>query len=105
MLLGWPRHELTNQADRITKVRSGDGQVYEVSHYLSEPFRVADLSRVGAKLDGSIWRSRDGLTSCHPKLEAHTQHIMSLADQYAFGGVEHFDPREINCKKNIVRKQ
>ena len=35
------------------------------------------------------------LTVCHPELEEHTQHIMSLADQYAFGGADHFDPEEV----------
>ena len=39
--------------------------------------------------------SSDGLTVFHPKLEEHTQHIMSLADQYAFEGADHFDPDEV----------
>ena len=64
---------------------SGDSEIYyEASDYLSEPRRVANLSGVGAKLDGSIERSRDGITVCHPELEEHTQHVMSLVDQYAF---------------------
>ena len=79
VLLGWP----------------GDGQVYEASDYLSEPFWVANLSGIGAKLDGSIQRRRDGLTLCHPELEEHTQHVMSLVDQYAFEGADHFDPEKV----------
>ena len=54
VLLGWPHHELTNQADRIAEVRSSDSQVYEASYYLSEPFLVADLSGLGAKLYSSV---------------------------------------------------
>ena len=50
MLHGWLRHELTNHTERVSEVRPGDGQVYEAFDYLSEPFRVASLSGVGAKL-------------------------------------------------------
>ena len=32
---------------------------------------------------------------CHLELEEHTQHVMSLADQYAFGGADHFDPEKV----------
>ena len=84
VLLDKMRHELTNQPDRVTEVWSGNSQIYEASDYLSEPRRVAYLSGVGVKLDGSIKRSRDRLTVCHPELEEHTQHVMPLADQYAF---------------------
>jgi hypothetical protein len=45
--------------------------------------------------DGSVQRCRDGLTIGHPELEEHTQHIMALANQYAFGGTDHFDPKEV----------
>ena len=31
----------------------------------------------------------------HPELEELTQHVVSLADQYAFGGTDHFDPEEV----------
>ena len=95
MLLGWLHHELTNQADQVTKVRPGDGQVYEASDYLSEPRRVAYLSGVRAKLEGSIQRSRDRLTVCHPEFEEHIQYVMLLADQYAFRGTDHIDPEEV----------
>ena len=44
------RYELTNQANRITKVWPGDGEVYKASDYLLEPFRVACCAGVGAKL-------------------------------------------------------
>ena len=54
VLLGWSHHELINHTDRVNEVRSGDGQVYEASDYLSEPRGVTNLSGVGAKLDGSI---------------------------------------------------
>jgi hypothetical protein len=46
-------------------------------------------------LDGSVQRRRDGLTIGHPELEEHTQRIMALVDQYAFGGTDHFDPEEV----------
>ena len=65
----------------------GDSQVDKASDNLSEPCRVADLSGIGAKLYGPIQRRRDGLTVIHPELEEHIQHIMTLADQYAFGGI------------------
>jgi hypothetical protein len=45
-------------------------------------------------LDGVVQRRRDGLTIGHPELEEHIQRIMALADQYAFGGMDHFDPEE-----------
>ena len=35
------------------------------------------------------------LTVCRPELEEHTQHVMSLAYQYAFGGANHFDPEKV----------
>ena len=92
MLLGRSRYELTDHPDRVTKIRLGDCQVYEASDNLAEPRRVAYLSGVEAKLDGSIQRSRDRLTVRHPEFEKHTQDIMVLADQYAFGGTDHFDP-------------
>ena len=50
---------------------------------------------VGTKLDGSLQRSRDRLTVGHPEFEDHTQHIMVLADQYAFGGTDHFHLEEV----------
>ena len=65
------RHKLTNQAGRITEVRSGDGQVHKASDYLSEPLRVAS-------------HSRHGFALYHTELEEHTQHIVPLVDQYAF---------------------
>ena len=40
-------------------------------------------------------RSRDGLTGGHPEFEEHIQHVMTLADHYAFGGTDHFDPEEV----------
>ena len=95
MLLGRSHHELTNHPDWVTKVGSGDCQVYETSDNLSEPRRVAYLPGIGTKLDGSVQRIRDGLTVAHPEFEEHTQHVMSLADQYAFGGMDHFDPEEV----------
>ena len=95
MLLGGSCHELTNHPNRVTEVGSGDSQVYEASNYLSEPCKVAYLSGFGTNLDDSIQRSLDDLTVCHPKLEEHTQHVMPLADQYAFGGADHFDPDEV----------
>ena len=95
MLLSRSRHELTDHPNWITEVGSGDGQVYEASDNLSEPRRVAYLSRIGTKLDGSVQRSRDGLTVSHPEFEEHTQHIVTLADQYAFGGTDHFDAEEV----------
>ena len=95
VFLGWSRHELTNHPDRITKVWSGDSQAYEASDYVSEPRPIAYLSRVGAKLDGFIQRSRDGLTVNHPELVEHTQHIMPLVDQYAFGVADHVDLEEV----------
>ena len=55
----------------------------------------ANLSGVGTKLYGSVQRSRDGLTVGHLEFEEHTQHVMSLADQYAFGGADHFDPEKV----------
>ena len=70
------RHELTDHPNRIAEVGSGDGQVYEASDNLSEPRRVVHLSGVGTKLDGSVQRSRDGLTIGHPEFEEHTQHVM-----------------------------
>ena len=57
VLLGWPCHELTNQADWIVEVRSSDSQVYEASDYLSESFWVASIFDVGAKLHGSVQRT------------------------------------------------
>ena len=53
------------------------------------------FSRVRAKLDGSVQRSRDGLTVYHPEFEEHTQHVMTLANHYAFGGAYHIDPEEV----------
>ena len=53
------------------------------------------LPTIGTKLHGSVQRSRDGLTVGHPEFEEHTQHVVSLADQYAFGGTDHFDPEEV----------
>ena len=47
------------------------------------------------KLHIRIQRSSDGFALRHSELEEHTQHIMSLADQYAFGGGDHFDPQEV----------
>ena len=57
VLLGWPLHELTNQADRIAEVWPSDSQVYEASDNLSEPFRVANLFAFEAKLYGSVERN------------------------------------------------
>ena len=62
---------------------------------MSEPRQVACFSGIGAKLDCSIQRSRDELTVGHPKFEEHTQHVMALADQYAFVRTDHFDPEEV----------
>ena len=93
--LGRSLHELTNHPDQVTNVGSGDGQVYEAYENLSEPRRVGYFFGIGAKLNGSIQRSRDGLTIVHPEFEEHTQHIVSLADQYVFGGTDHFDPQEV----------
>ena len=90
------------RADGVTEVRSGDGQVYEAFDNLSEPRRVAYPSGIGAKLDGSILRRRDELTIGHPEFEEHTQHIMTLADQYAFGGTDQFDPEEVMKVPQIV---
>ena len=95
MLLGRSRHELTDHPDRVIEIGSGDSQVYEAFHNLSEPRRVTHLSRIGVKLDGSIQRIRDGLTVGPSEFEEHTQHVMALADQYAFGGTDHFEPEEL----------
>ena len=95
MLLGRSRHELTNNPDRVFEVGSGDGEVYEASDYLLEPRQVEYLSEIGAELDGSIQRSRDGFTIGHLVFEEHTQHVMPLADQYAFGATDHSDPEEV----------
>ena len=65
---------------------------YKTSDLMSKPFWVACFSGVGAKLHGSVQRSRDVFALCHTELEEHTQHVMSLADQYAFGGADHLDP-------------
>ena len=102
VLLGWSRHELTDHPDRITEAGLGDGQVYEASDNMSEPRRVAYLPGVGTKLHGSVQRSRDGLTVGHPEFEEHTQHVMTLADQYAFGGTDHFDPEELMKVSQIL---
>ena len=83
------RHELTNHLDRVTEIGSGDCQVYKAYDNLSEP------PRIRAKLNGSIQRGRDGLTIGHSEFEEHTQHVMLLVDQYAFGGMNHFDPEEL----------
>ena len=66
-------------------------------NYMTLPTICRNLvgSGVGTKLDGSVQRSRDGLTVGHPEFEEHTQHIMALADQDAFGGTDHFDPEEV----------
>ena len=69
VLLGWSRHELTDHPDRVTEVGLGDCQVYNASDNLAEPRRVAYLSGIWAKLDGSIQRSRDGLTIGHPEFK------------------------------------
>ena len=63
---------MTNHPDRITEVGSGDCQVYEASDNLAEPLRVAYLAGIGTKLQGSVQRSRDGLTVGHPEFEEHT---------------------------------
>ena len=47
------------------------------------------------RLDILVKRSRDGFTIHDAELEEHIQHIMVLADQYAFGGSDHFDPKEV----------
>ena len=95
MLLGRSRHELSDHPDHVNEVGSGNCQVYKASDNLSEPRWVAFLSGIRAKLDGSIQRSRDGLTVRHPEFEEHTQHIMASAEQYAFGGTDHFNPEEV----------
>ena len=95
VLLGRLRYKLTNQTDRVTEIRSGDRQVYKASDYLPEPRQIAYLSLIGARLNGSIQRSRNGLTIIHPEFEEHTQHIMELADQYAIRGTDHIDPEEV----------
>ena len=89
------RHKFTNQADLITQVRSGDGQVYEGSDYLLEPFRVASYSGVGAKFDIHVQRSRDGFALRHTELEEHSQNIVSLVYQYDFMDADHSDPKEV----------
>ena len=39
--------------------------------------------------NGSVQKSRDGLTVGHPEFEEHTQHITALDGKYAFGDEEH----------------
>ena len=95
VLLGRSRHKLTNHPDRITEIGSSNSQVYEAPDDLSEPRRVAHLPGVRTKLHGSVQRIRDGLTVGHPEFEEHIQHVLSLADQYALGGTDHFDPEEV----------
>ena len=70
VLLGFPRDELTNQADRIAEVWSSDSQVYEASDNLSEPFRVANLSGVEAKLDIRSRGVETDLQSAIPNLKS-----------------------------------
>ena len=47
------------------------------------------------KLGRSFTFLSRGLKVCHPELEEHTQHAMSLADQYSFRGADHFYPKEV----------
>ena len=81
------RHEQTNQANRISEVQPGDSEVFKDFDYLSETFWVACSSRVGAKLHIPMHRSQDGFVLHHTELEEHTQ--------YAFGGADYFDPKEV----------
>mgnify|MGYP007117652608 CR=1 FL=1 len=83
VLKGRMCHKLIDKFDQITEVHSGDGQIGKASDYLSEPFRVACHSGLGAKLHILVQRSQDGFAFCHTEFEEHTQHIMLLTDQYA----------------------
>ena len=79
----------TSRREKSRKTEQGSKEGAE------ESSRFNDMaSHIGAKLYGPIQRRRDGLTVGHPELEEHTQHVVSLADQYAFGGMDHFDPEE-----------
>ena len=98
----WMRHKLTDQSDRITEVRPGDGLIYEAFNYLSEPCWVACHSRVGAELHIPVQRSQDRFAFCHTEFEEHTQHIMPLTDQYAFQGANHFNPEEVMKVAEII---
>ena len=64
---------LTYQSTRCAEVGLGDGQVYKASDNLSEPRQVTYLSGIGTKLDGSIQRSRDGLTVANLKKHVRVQ--------------------------------
>ena len=48
--------------------------------YLLEPFRVANLSGVGAKLHSSVQRSGDRLTVCHPCWETSSTSATSAEE-------------------------
>ena len=47
------------------------------------------------KLDIPSKRNHEGFATCHAKIEEHIQHSVSLEDQYAFMGADHFDPEEV----------
>ena len=85
-----------------TEVRMSDGQIYKVSDNLSELCCITSRPRSEAKLEIPLRRSGDGFTIHHTKLEEHIQHIMVLADQYAFGGSDHFDPEEETKVSQII---
>ena len=68
---------------------------YKTSDLMSKPFWVACFSGVGAKLHGSVQRSRDGFALCHTELEEHSQNIVSLVYQYDFMDADHSDPKEV----------
>ena len=95
MLLGWLRHDLNNQANQIAKVRPDDRQVYKAFDNLSEPFLIVDRSRVRTKLQVHVERSGHESTIRYAKFVQHIQDVMSLSEQYAIGGVDNFNLKEV----------
>ena len=55
-----------------------------------------------AKLEVFVKSSRDGFAICHARFEEHIQHIMPLANQYAFGSSNHFDTKEVMKVSQIL---
>ena len=54
-----------------------------------------------AKLDIPVKGSRDELTILPEEFDEHIQHVMSLADEYAFWGIDYFEPT--TCLATLVR--
>ena len=75
-------HKLTNQANRIVEVRSGDSKIDRASDNLSGPCGVARHFGFGAKLLISVRRICDEFAIHHSKLQEHTENIVSFTDEY-----------------------